>query len=90
MGERIGVRVRGIDTPEITDQDPKIKQNAILAKEYVQRRLTTAKTIILKNIERDKYFRILADVEVDDVSLSRELLAKGLAKPYDGGTKEQW
>ena len=34
--------------------------------------------------------RILADVQVDGVSLGEELIKKGLAKPYDGGTKSGW
>lgn len=52
--------------------------------------LTKAKQIKLKNIGRDKYFRILAEVWADDVSLSKAMLDAGLAKPYDGGTKEVW
>ena len=90
IGERIGIRIRGIDTPEMNDDRPNIRDKAIAARDYVHKRLVTARKIVLRNVERDKYFRILADVEVDGVQLSRELLAKKLAKVYDGGTKTEW
>lgn len=90
IGERVGIRVRGIDTPEMKDERPDVKRKAIRARDYVRQRLVTAEKIELKKVERDKYFRILADVWVDDVLLSKELLVKGLAKPYDGGTKDAW
>jgi micrococcal nuclease len=90
IGERISIRIRGVDTPEMKDERPEMHEKAIVARDYVHRRLVTAEKIILDNVERDKYFRILADVYVDEVLLSRELLARDLAKPYDGGTKEAW
>jgi len=90
IGEKVGVRIRGIDTPEMKNPDANIQKKAIEARDYVRRRLVTAEKIELRHLERDKYFRILAEVWVDDVLLSKELIAKGLAKPYDGGTKEAW
>jgi endonuclease YncB( thermonuclease family) len=90
MGERIGIRIKGIDTPEMNDQRPHVKSKAVLAKRHLQRRLLTADKIELKDLERDKYFRILAEVLVDGVSMGREMVAKGLARPYDGGTKSSW
>ena len=90
IGERIGVRIKGIDTPEINDQRPHIKSKAIQAQRHLQKRLLTANKIELKSPERDKYFRVIADVFVDDVSMGREMLAKGFAKAYDGGKKSSW
>ena len=46
-----------------------------------------AERVDLKNIERGKYFRIVADVIVDGESLADILIETGLAVPYDGGTK---
>lgn len=89
-GDNIGVRVKGIDCPEMRDDDPKVKELAQQAKQYTVKRLREGKIIWLKNIQRDKYFRILADVEIDGKDLGKELLEKSLAKPYDGGTKEEW
>ncbi len=56
-------------------------------KELVADILKDAETIDLKNIERGKYFRIVADVFVDGESLANELIEAGMAVPYDGGTK---
>ena len=52
--------------------------------------LKRAKVIELRNIERGKYFRILADVYVDDRNLADILIKNNLAIYYDGGTKKDW
>jgi endonuclease YncB( thermonuclease family) len=54
------------------------------------KRLREGKKIILKNMRRGKYFRIVADVIIDDVNLGDELLSQGLAQRYDGGKKPKW
>jgi endonuclease YncB( thermonuclease family) len=46
--------------------------------------------IKLTNLQRGKYFRVVANVVVDGVSLERELLDNKLAYRYDGGTKLSW
>lgn len=43
----------------------------------------------LRNLRRDKYFRLLADVEADSGDIASALIERGLAKPYEGGRK-QW
>lgn len=88
IGERIPVRVYGIDTPEMDDKRPDIKAIARRAKQFAVTRIRSAKVIELRNIQRDKYFRILADVYLDGASLGDMLLSAGLAKRYGGGTKE--
>ena len=37
--------------------------------------------------DRDKYGRTLASVEVTGVDIAQTLLAEGLARPYEGGTR---
>lgn len=88
IGQDISIRIYGVDTPEMKDKDPMKKAQAIKARDYVRSRLNKAKKIELRNIQRDKYFRILADVYADNSSISDELIKKGYAKPYFGGTKE--
>ena len=44
----------------------------------------------LKNMKRGKYFRIIADVEVDGVDLGSLLIEEGLARPYSGGKRGEW
>jgi len=90
IGERIGIRVAGIDCPEMRDKRQSIKDLARQAKQYTVKRLREGKEIKLVNMRRGKYFRIVADVIIDGKNLSQELIEAGLAKPYDGGTKEKW
>lgn len=90
VGENIGIRVKGIDTPEMRDKRPEIKAKAIAARDYLRARLAEAETIELREIERGKYFRLVAYVYIDGINVSQELIEKGLALPYDGGTKAKW
>ena len=90
VGHRMAIRINGIDTPEIKSKCEKEKKLAREAKKLTVTLLRAAKTIELKNIKRGKYFRILADVYVDGVSIAKELLKKRLAVEYGGGTKVDW
>lgn len=90
IGHRIGIRVYGIDTPELRDKCPKVKEKAQKAKQFAVALLRGAEKVELRNLRRDKYFRILAEVYVDGKSLAQELMDAGHAKPYDGGTKADW
>ncbi|CAC9586898.1 hypothetical protein [Bathymodiolus heckerae thiotrophic gill symbiont] len=44
----------------------------------------------MTNLQRGKYFRVVANVLVDGVSLEQELLDNKLAYRYDGGRKLSW
>ncbi len=87
IGYRIGVRINGIDTPEMRGQCQKEKNLARQAKELTVTQLRGAKKIELRNMKRGKYFRIVADVYVDGKSLGEMLVKRSLAVPYDGGHK---
>jgi len=44
-----------------------------------------------KNPQRDKYFRVLAEVWIDGESLGQKLKSGGFAKDYDGeGARPEW
>ena len=88
FGKNKAVRIRGIDTPELNDSREEIRKISIQAKEELERLLLNAKEITLYNLGRDKYFRLLASVKVDNVDVSEYLIKKGLAKKYNGGKKE--
>jgi len=92
FGNRIPVRVRGIDTPEIRgSQCEQERRNAREAKRFVEGYLSKAQRINLINVERGKYFRLIADVEVDGQNLAQLLLDAGLAQRYLGvGLKPDW
>lgn len=88
IGERIGIRVKGINTPEIKGGTEEERQKARECRDFVKKTiLNTEAKIVLRNMSRDKYFRILADVYVDDVNLGQLLIDKGFARPYFGGKK---
>lgn len=89
FGEEIGIRVKGIDTPEIRTRDICEKAKAYQARDVVKSILSGAKVIHLTNITRGKYFRIVADVDADGQDLVSVLMEKGLAYSYDGGTKPE-
>ncbi len=89
IGKNIGIRVLGIDTQEIKDKDNNKKIKALAAKHLASDVIYCAEKITLKNLKRDKYFRILADVECDGKNLAKIMLDSGLAVEYYGGTKEK-
>ena len=85
----IPVRVAGIDTPEMRGKCIAEKEAAVQARDAT-RAFVLGKEVRLVNPQRDKYFRIVADVMTDDGDLAEHLLNKELAIPYDGGTKKNW
>lgn len=87
LGRDILVRVEGVDSPEIEGKNQCERLAARRVQSQVQKWLKAARRIDLKNVQRDKYFRVLADVKIDGSSLSTMLLDNGYAVPYDGGTK---
>ena len=89
IGNDVRVRVNGIDTPEIKGKCKKEKYDAQQAREFVKDILQDAERIDLKNMERGKYFRIVADVIADGDDLGELLVEAGLAVRYDGGKKNK-
>lgn len=87
FGKNIAVRIRGIDTPELNDSREEIRKISIQAKEELEKLLTSGEKVILYNLGRDKYFRLLASVRVGNVDIAEYLIKKGLAKSYNGGAK---
>ena len=87
IGKKIAVRVNGIDTPEIRGKCGKEKYDAEQAKGMVEDLLKDAKRIDLKNLQRGKYFRIVADVYADGENLAEALIDSGMAVRYNGGKK---
>lgn len=83
---RFTVRLNGIDTPEIKGKTEKEKQAAIIARDCLSNLLLN-KYITLKNVNTEKYGRILADVYLGDLHVNKWLLDNKYAVPYDGGKK---
>lgn len=85
VGDHIGIRLRGIDTPEMRGPGPHDEARALLLS-----LCPVGSPAKVQNASRDKYFRIDGDVYCDGVDVAKRLLDAGLAHPYDGGTKEPW
>lgn len=90
FGKNIAVRIRGIDTPELNDKREEIRKISIQAKEELEKLLTSGQKVVLYNLGRDKYFRLLASVKVGNIDVAEYLIKKGLAKSYDGCVKTSW
>jgi endonuclease YncB( thermonuclease family) len=86
------IRLKGVDTPEINGKCDKEKFLARKAKSYVDFRLKHAQKIsVSSTASHDKWGgRVLANIYVDGKDLSQELIEKGYAVPYNGGTKKSW
>ena len=89
IGDQMNVRVAGIDTPEIKSDDSCEARLARIAKSEVTKLMQRARRLDLVDIERGKFFRVVADVIFDGRSLKQHMLRKKLAVPYDGGHKEK-
>ena len=90
VGKNIRIRLNGEDTPEIQGKCQYEKDLALKARDFVRNKLTNAKEIKLTKLQRGKYFRVVADVMIDGVSLEQELLENKLAYKYTGGKKSSW
>lgn len=90
IGDHIAIRVNGVDTPEMKGDCEREIELARKAKQFTVTFLRSAKTIQLKNLARDKYFRIDADVYANGKSLAGELIKAGLGYEYYGGEKRSW
>ena len=90
VGKNIPIRLNGVDTPEIQGKCQYEKDLALKARDFVRKKLANAKEINLTKLQRGKYFRVVADVMIDGVSLEQELLENKLAYKYTGGKKSSW
>lgn len=90
LGTNISIRVNGIDTPEIRGKCDSEKELAQKAKAYTKMFLNRAEVIELRNIQRGKYFRLVADVYDKNVSLAASLHKANLGYVYYGNTKRSW
>ncbi len=83
---RFQVRLNGIDCPEIKSKNNSEKECSLISKQELSN-LILNKVITLKNVQTEKYGRILADVYLDELHLNKHMIDKRLAVAYDGGTK---
>ncbi len=91
VGSAIDVRLFGYDAPELKDPRPDMAGLAASARDYVAGSLPPGTLVTLKNVRRDKYFRILAGIHfADGSSLADRLYSLGLVRPYTGRGPKPW
>lgn len=82
------IRLSDINTPELRDQDPIVKEAAYAAKAFVVSQLPVDTKVLLVSTKYDKYGRTLGKIWLLDecgnatVEITAELLRLGHATPY--------
>ena len=84
---RFSVRLKGIDCPEMKTKNKEEKECALIARDFL-REVLMDKMVQLKEVELEKYGRILAHVYIEEQNISVLLCEKKLAVKYEGGTKQ--
>lgn len=92
ISDKIGVRVYGVDTREL-------QSGATAARDAVRKWIPEGSMVWLRNVRRDKYFRILADVGFNCSSmghpdtcedLAADLIEQKFGVPYFGEKKKEF
>ena len=90
----VSVRILGIDTPESNHlaKCPAEQAKGIAAKKFLNDFISTAETMIVRNIKWDKYGgRIDGIVEIKGVNVGAMMISNGYARAYTGlGPKSDW
>jgi endonuclease YncB( thermonuclease family) len=89
---RWNCRLSGINTPEIRTKNTKEKEFGLLVRDKLKERIEN-KILLIKCGEFDKYGRLLVEIYENNgqlFSINNWLIENNYAKPYDGGTKEEW
>lgn len=85
---RFSIRLNGIDTPEIKGKTQEERELAVHVRDELYKKIY-GKIVYLKNVDNEKYGRILADVYLDDENINEWLISNEYAVRYDGGTKHR-
>lgn len=86
---RFSVRLAGINSPEIHGSTKEERDAAIVSRDVLSN-LIMGKIVFLKNVQYEKYGRLLADVYLGELYLNQYLVDNKYAVPYDGGKKQTY
>lgn len=86
---KFNVRLSGIDTPEIKTSNVVEQKLAVLARDALSN-IIMGKVVRLEDISHDKYGRLLCNVFIDDMNISKWMIEHEYAMVYNGGTKHTW
>ena len=83
------VRLAGVNAPEARGKCEAEKAAARAARLFLEERLRgTPLELVTRGEEREKYSRVLADVQVGGKSVAAEMIERGLAVPYHGEKRD--
>tara|TARA_R100000234_G_scaffold117728_1_gene96725 strand:+ start:56 stop:448 length:393 start_codon:yes stop_codon:yes gene_type:complete len=82
------VRLAGIDAPESRTSNAEEKQFGLEAAEYLKSRLDSSSNLKVKTEKDGKFGRMLGYLYDEKGSLNEDMVARGYAWVYDGGTRE--
>ncbi len=83
---RFSVRLSGIDTPELRTKYANEKKHAIIARDALSEKILN-KIVVLKNVESEKYGRVLADVYLGEENICDWMVQNNYGVMYGGKTK---
>jgi endonuclease YncB( thermonuclease family) len=89
-GSPVSIRIRAMDAPET--RSARCDEERELGRAATQRltSLLGRGPVILRNIGRDRYGRMLAHVEADGEAVAAVMIVDGLARPYRGERRLGW
>ena len=85
---RFSVRLNGIDTPEIRGKSEAEKELAYCVRDALTEKII-GKIVELRNVAKEKYGRILADVYLGEEHINGWLVDENFAVVYHGGKKHR-
>ena len=83
------VRLAGIDAPESRTTDLEEKKMGLESKEFLTRRLNDCVNLKVKTEKDGKYGRMLGWIHCGETNINEEMIYRGYAWKYDGGTKQK-
>lgn len=83
------VRLNGYDAPELHDDREEMKKLAERA-HWRLTELALGEHVVLTTVWKDKFFRLLADIELEGKDLGESLLNEGLVREYSGEGPKPW
>jgi len=86
------IRLYGLDTPEMTSEDPLLRLQAIMATRYLFDNLKVGDKVTIKTVldKREKYGRLLATIITKEgLNINEGLIQNKLAVSYHNLTREE-
>ena len=89
LAKKERVRLAGIDAPESRTTDLEEKKMGLESKEFLTRRLNDCVNLRVKTEKDGKYGRMLGWIYCGETNINKEMIYRGYAWKYDGGTKQK-